>query len=111
MRSTGRRWSDLGGSQSALDQAGRRDGGARRRGSPPCRAFGRPCYPGAMSLVGAKRRPATAADLAALPEHVIGELVGGELHASPRPGVPHACVATSLQMALEFDLSLLWAGR
>ncbi len=34
-------------------------------------------------------RPATYADLEALPPHVVGEIVDGELHASPRPASPH----------------------
>ncbi len=40
------------------------------------------------------KRPATYADLEALPPNVVGELVEGELYASPRPAFPHA-VATS----------------
>jgi Uma2 family endonuclease len=35
-------------------------------------------------------RPATYADLAALPDNLVAEIVGGELHASPRPAPPHA---------------------
>ena len=41
-------------------------------------------------------RPATIADLAALPAHVVGEIVGGELHASPRPAARHAAVSSLL---------------
>lgn len=39
-------------------------------------------------------RPATYADLEALPPNVVGEIVHGVLHAHPRPAPPHA-VATS----------------
>jgi Uma2 family endonuclease len=42
------------------------------------------------------RKPATYADLEALPEHVVGELIAGELHVSPRPAVPHAVAASRL---------------
>ena len=35
-------------------------------------------------------RPATYADLVALPETVVAEIIDGELHSSPRPGPPHA---------------------
>ena len=35
-------------------------------------------------------RPATYADLEALPDIVVAELVNGELHASPRPAPRHA---------------------
>jgi Uma2 family endonuclease len=41
-------------------------------------------------------RPASYADLAALPAHVVGEIVGGELHASPRPAARHAAVSSLL---------------
>ncbi len=40
--------------------------------------------------------PATYADLEALPSHVVGELIGGELYASPRPTIPHSVVASEL---------------
>jgi Uma2 family endonuclease len=36
------------------------------------------------------RRRATYQDLLDLPEHVLGEIVDGELYASPRPASPHA---------------------
>lgn len=35
-------------------------------------------------------RPATYADLEALPPHLVGEIVDGELHASPRPPARHS---------------------
>ena len=40
--------------------------------------------------------PATYADLVALPDHLIGEIVDGELIASPRPAPPHALACTAL---------------
>ena len=46
------------------------------------------------------RKPATYADLEALPEHVVGELVAGELHVSPRPAAPHTVAASRLGGAL-----------
>jgi Uma2 family endonuclease len=36
-----------------------------------------------------KKRPATYADIERLPEHLIGEILNGELIVSPRPAVPH----------------------
>ena len=42
------------------------------------------------------KRPATYADLEALPEHQVGEILGGELYASPRPALPHAWTASAL---------------
>lgn len=38
--------------------------------------------------------PATYDDLRHLPEHVVGELLGGELFATPRPAPPHARAAS-----------------
>jgi Uma2 family endonuclease len=40
-------------------------------------------------------RPATYADIEALPENVVGEILAGELYTSPRPAIPHT-VAGSL---------------
>lgn len=47
----------------------------------------------AMAIVKDK---ATYEDLVALPAHLVAEIVGGRLHASPRPAVPHAIAATIL---------------
>ncbi len=46
------------------------------------------------------RRPATYEDILALPEHLVGEIVDGELIASPRPAVPHAVGASALGATL-----------
>jgi Uma2 family endonuclease len=45
-------------------------------------------------------KPATYDDLARLPPHVVGEIVGGELVVSPRPAAPHAHAASVLGMDL-----------
>ena len=39
---------------------------------------------------------ATYADILALPEHVVGEILFGVLHVSPRPAPPHAVAASAL---------------
>jgi Uma2 family endonuclease len=44
-------------------------------------------------------RPATYDDLVRLSDHLVAEIVGGELHASPRPAPPHA-VAYARTMGL-----------
>lgn len=36
------------------------------------------------------KKLATYADLQALPDNVVGEIVNGDLHVSPRPSLPHA---------------------
>ena len=41
-------------------------------------------------------RPATYADIEALPEHLVGEIVAGSLHVSPRPAAIHARAASKL---------------
>jgi Uma2 family endonuclease len=41
-------------------------------------------------------RPATYDDLVALPDNLVAELVGGELHASPRPAPRHAVTGSAL---------------
>jgi Uma2 family endonuclease len=38
-------------------------------------------------------KDATYADLCALPEHFVAEILGGELYAFPRPASPHAYAA------------------
>ncbi len=47
-----------------------------------------------------ERKPATYADLEALPDNVVGELIGGALHASPRPAGPHTIAASRLEIEL-----------
>jgi Uma2 family endonuclease len=42
------------------------------------------------------RKPATYEDLLKLPDDRIGEIVDGELYASPRPGLPHAVTHSTL---------------
>lgn len=44
----------------------------------------------------AARRQAIYADLLALPSHVVGEIIDGEVVVSPRPAMPHAGGATTL---------------
>jgi Uma2 family endonuclease len=41
-------------------------------------------------------RPATYDDLVRLPDHLVAEIVDGELHASPRPALSHARVGARL---------------
>jgi Uma2 family endonuclease len=42
------------------------------------------------------QKPATYDDLLKVPEHLVAEIVDGELHTSPRPSVRHAHAATVL---------------
>ena len=59
-----------------------------------------------MSQTGARvHKRATYADLEALPDHLVGEILGGDLHASPRPGLRHALAATRLtgRLSAVFD--------
>jgi Uma2 family endonuclease len=51
------------------------------------------------------KRDATYDDIVALPDHVVGEIVDGELHVSPRPASPHARASSKLgnQLGPPFD--------
>jgi Uma2 family endonuclease len=53
---------------------------------------------GPREVMGRER--ATYADLEALPEHVVGEIIGGELHVSPRPAIHHTLAASVLSSKL-----------
>lgn len=53
-------------------------------------------YTGPVSLPAHARRRATYEDLLAVPEHLIAEILDGELHTSPRPAVPHALATSGL---------------
>lgn len=46
------------------------------------------------------KRPATYADIVALPEHVVGELLNGELFVSPRPAPRHSVAASAVGATL-----------
>jgi Uma2 family endonuclease len=52
------------------------------------------------------RAPVTYADLEALPEHVVGEILDGELVVSPRPAPKHAraCSRLGMRIGSPFDL-------
>jgi Uma2 family endonuclease len=44
----------------------------------------------------ALKKNATYADLCAVPDNFVAEILGGELYASPRPALPHALAAGAL---------------
>jgi len=54
---------------------------------------------------GPAKRPATYDDIVALPEHIVGELLDGELWTSPRPAARHARVSSVLgaELGAPFD--------
>jgi Uma2 family endonuclease len=43
-----------------------------------------------------ERKRATLADIAELPDNMVGEIIDGELFTQPRPAVPHAIATTAL---------------
>src|SRR5215475_12407465 len=53
------------------------------------------------AMEGARRR-ATYADLIAVPEHLIAEIIDGELITGPRPAPPHALACSAIGSVL-FD--------
>jgi Uma2 family endonuclease len=42
------------------------------------------------------KKPATYADVLAAPEHMVAEVIDGELHLNPRPAAPHTVAASAL---------------
>jgi Uma2 family endonuclease len=46
-------------------------------------------------------RPATYADIEALPPNTVGEIIAGVLYANPRPAMPHARASSRLGGALD----------
>jgi Uma2 family endonuclease len=78
----------------------RRLAGAPRH--PPTAA----CYAGRVT--SSAGRAATYADLVALPEGVLGQIIDGELHALPRPSLRHTRAASTLagQLDSSFDRGL-----
>lgn len=58
------------------------------------------CYPRAVGSPHPTRRPASYDDLLQLPDHVVGEILDGELHVSPRPAPRHADASSGLGGAL-----------
>ncbi len=50
----------------------------------------------AMPRVAPFDRPATYADLEQVPDSFVAEIVDGELHATPRPAMPHVEASSSL---------------
>lgn len=57
------------------------------------------------------RRFATYEDLLRLPEHVVGEIVDGELYASPRPAARHAFAGSSIGADLGSTFGRRRGGR
>ncbi len=53
-----------------------------------------------MSRPTLARRTATYADLMRVPDHLVAEILEGELYATPRPTVPHAVAASALGVDL-----------
>lgn len=49
-----------------------------------------------MATKAVPRAPVTYDDIVALPEHLVGEFVDGELHVSPRPAPKHASASSAI---------------
>jgi Uma2 family endonuclease len=50
------------------------------------------------------KKPATYADIEALPEHLVGQIINGELIASPRPRLQHGIAETRIAGQLDHRL-------
>src|SRR5512138_651551 len=57
-------------------------------------------------MADSAKRKATYRDVLDAPEHMVAEIIGGELYLSPRPGSPHASATSRLGYVLgpPFDL-------
>jgi Uma2 family endonuclease len=53
-----------------------------------------------LSVALPRKKPASYEDLLAVPEHLVAEIVDGELYTSPRPAPRHARAATNLTAEL-----------
>jgi len=53
-----------------------------------------------MSRPAPVRPPATYADLRGVPDHLVAEIVDGDLYATPRPAIPHVIATTRLSTSL-----------
>lgn len=62
-----------------------------------------------MSLAVAVKRNLHA-ELEALPENMVGEIIAGELHAQPRPAAPHALASSGLGADLHGAFQRGWGG-
>jgi Uma2 family endonuclease len=49
-----------------------------------------------MTRPGLAKRPASYEDLLKVPDHLVAEILEGELYTTPRPAVPHAVAASAL---------------
>ena len=47
-------------------------------------------------VAATRKRPATYEDVLAAPEHMVAEIIDGELYVSPRPGPAHAIAASTI---------------
>jgi Putative restriction endonuclease len=54
------------------------------------------CFCAKLKVCRLQKKFATYEDILRLPEHHVGEIVNGVLHAQPRPAVPHSNAATIL---------------
>lgn len=79
-------------------------------GPAACRRVGRAQWPGPTldAMEVPSKKPGTYADIAALPDNVVGELLNGELFVSPRPAGGHTRAASVLggKLGGRFD----WGG-
>jgi Uma2 family endonuclease len=49
-----------------------------------------------MTRAAPANRPATYEDLIAVPDHLVAEIIDGQLYTSPRPALPHAVASSGL---------------
>jgi Uma2 family endonuclease len=72
----------------------------RRRRVAPSRQPLSACYPHDVAQSDRSRPAATYEDLLKVPDHLVAEIVDGELYATPRPAPRHAAASSGLGGAL-----------
>ena len=68
-------------------------------------------YTGPMPGLMPLKHNATYEDLCVVPDHMVAEILDGDLYASPRPALPHAQASSMLSSDIIYDGSLNRGGH
>ncbi len=86
--------------ERAIVSASECDGSPNRQHAPAMLA----------AMAGPAKRHASYEDLLAVPDHLVAEIVNGELITSPRPSIPHAGATSALGGHLSGPFQFGWGG-
>ena len=68
--------------------------------APPSSGVPPDAIRGIVADVSAPKRHATYADLCEVPDHMVAEIIDGELFATPRPALPHTLAASAISVEI-----------